>query len=210
MSNENQLSVERRERVGKGPVSRVRAEGFVPGIYYDAKGENVPVKVREMPLRKLYEKVGKAQVFTLKIESEGKALEKPVFIWQIARHPYKNQITHVDFYGVDLNKPIRVMVGVNITGKSPGLIFGGVVQIFRDKIELECLPLEIPENVTIDVSNLNINDTIHISDVSLPAGVKALHGEDNFAVVGVVPPASEAEPETAGEAAPAAAPAAGA
>lgn len=208
MSNENQLSVERRERVGKGPVSRVRAEGFVPGIYYDAKGENVPVKVREIPLRKLYEKVGKAHVFTLKIEGGDKAMEKPVFIWQISRHPYKNQITHVDFYGVDLNKPIRVMVDVSVTGKAPGLVFGGVVQIFRDKIELECLPLEIPETVTIDVSNLNINDTVHISEVVLPAGVKAVHGEDNFAVVGVVPPVSEAEPEAAaGEAA---APAAGA
>lgn len=209
MSNENQLSVERRERVGKGPVSRVRAEGFVPGIYYDAKGENVPVKVKSVPLDKLYEKVGKAQVFTLKIEGEGKTMEKPAFIWQISRHPYKNQITHVDFYGVDLNKPVRVMVAVNVTGKAPGLVFGGVLQIFRDKIELECLPLDIPENVTIDVSNLNINDTVHISDVKLSGGVKAVYGaEDNFAVVGVVPPASEAE--AAGEAAGEAAPAAGA
>lgn len=197
MSNENQLNVEKRTRVGKGPVSRVRAEGFVPGIYYDAKGENIPVKVREVPLAKLYGKVGKAHVFTLKIESEGQVNEKPAFIWQIARHPYKNQITHVDFYGVDLNKPVRVLVDVNVVGKSPGVVLGGVLQTFREKIEVECLPLAIPENVTIDVSNLAINDTVHIADVSLPSGVKALY-DDNYAVVGVVPPASEAE--TAGEA----------
>ncbi|EMG38571.1 LSU ribosomal protein L25P [Desulfocurvibacter africanus PCS] len=205
MSNENQLSVEKRVRVGKGPVRDVRAEGFVPGIYYDAKGENIPVKVREVPLTKLYEKVGKAHVFTLKIESEGQIAEKPVFIWQISRHAYKKQIMHVDFYGVDLNKPIRVMVPVNVTGKAPGLILGGVVQIFRDKIELECLPLEIPETVTVDVSSMNINDTVHISSLPLPQGVKAVYGDDNFAVVGVVPPASETEAEAgAGEAAPAA------
>lgn len=208
MSTENQLSVEKRVRVGKGPVRQVRAEGFVPGIYYDAKGENIPVKVREVPLAKLYEKVGKAHVFNLKIESEGQTTEKPVFIWQISRHPYKKQITHVDFYGVDLNKPIRVMVPVHVTGKAPGLVFGGVLQTFRDKIELECLPLEIPNAVTVDVSNLNINDTVHISNVALPQGVKAIYGEDNFAVVGVVPP--EAEAETAAGTGEAAAPAAGA
>ncbi len=203
MSNENQLSVEKRVKVGKGPVRDVRAEGFVPGIYYNSKGENIPVKVREVPLTKIYEKVASSHVFTLKIESEGKVEEKPVFIWQISRHPYKKQITHVDFYGVDLNKPIRVMVPVNVTGKAPGLVFGGVLQVFRDKIELECLPLEIPAAVTVDVSNLNINDTVHIANVALPQGVKAIFGEDNFAVVGVVPPEAETE-GAAGEAATAA------
>ena len=203
MSNENQLSVEKRVKVGKGPVRDVRAEGFVPGIYYNSKGENIPVKVREVPLTKIYEKVASSHVFTLKIESEGKVEEKPVFIWQISRHPYKKQITHVDFYGVDLNKPIRVMVPVNVTGKAPGLVFGGVLQVFRDKIELECLPLEIPADVTVDVSNMNINDTVHIANVALPQGVKAIFGEDNFAVVGVVPPEAETE-GAAGEAATAA------
>ena len=203
MSNENQLSVEKRVKVGKGPVRDVRAEGFVPGIYYNSKGENIPVKVREVPLTKIYEKVASSHVFTLKIESEGKVEEKPVFIWQISRHPYKKQITHVDFYGVDLNKPIRVMVPVNVTGKAPGLVFGGVLQVFRDKIELECLPLEIPAAVTVDVSNMNINDTVHIANVALPQGVKAIFGEDNFAVVGVVPPEAETE-GAAGEAATAA------
>jgi len=198
MSNENQLSVEKRVKLGKGPVRRVRAEGFVPGIYYDAKGENVPVMVKAVPLAKLYEKVGKAHVFTLKIEGEGQTMEKPAFIWQVSRHALKNQITHVDFYGVDLNKTVRVMVDIALTGKAPGLVLGGVLQVFRDKIELECLPLDIPQNITIDVSTMNINDTVSITEVPLPLGVKAIY-DDNFAVVGMIPPTSEEGDEEEGE-----------
>ena len=192
MAAELKLAVERRVKVGKGPVRTLRNEGYVPGIYYDAKGENIPVKVKEVPLSKAYQKVGTSHVLTLDIEGE----EKPAFIWQVEPHPFKNQTVHVDFYGADMTKPVRVFVDVEVQGKAKGTVEGGVLTVFRDKIEVHCLPADVPHGIAIDVSELDINDSVTVSQLSLPMGVEAVYqAEEDFAVVGVVPPVSEVEEE---------------
>lgn len=205
MSDMQELTVVARTLTGKKGARAVRAEGLVPGIYYDAKGEKIPVTAKELPLQRLYNKVGSAHVFTLKIDTNGTVVEKPSFVWDVQHHPVKSRITHVDFYGVDLTKKVRVEVPVKLTGKAPGVVEGGQLEIFRDMIEVECLPLAVPEAVVVDVSSLAINDSVQVADLQLPAGVVAIH-DDNYAVVGVVPPAAEAP--TASEDAAAATPSA--
>lgn len=199
MSTDIILSVEKRADLGKEGASRVRRNGFVPGVYYDGKGVNIPVQVAGLPLSKTYEKIGSAHVFTLKIESADGVEEKPAFIWKLVHHPTKNQITHVDFYGVDLSKPIKVFVAVQLTGKPKGLVEGGTLELFRDKLEVLCLPTAIPENITIDVSDLGINDSLNIDEITMPEGVKAVTHGAHFAVVGVVPPAGADEEKAAAE-----------
>ena len=201
MANDLVLSVERRAQIGKGKLRQVRNAGYIPGVYYDGKGLNIPVMVKEVPLEKAYSQVGGSRFFTLKIDGD-ESVERPAFIWRLDHHPFKNKVVHVDFYGVDLDKPIRVHVDVVLTGKAKGVaIDGGLLQLFRDKIEVECLPRDIPENITLDVSDLGMNDTVHISSVALPQGVKAVHHDDDFAVVGVVPQEAGDEEEGAAEAA---------
>lgn len=192
------LSVEKRAEFGKGPSRRMREEGIVPGIFYNGAGENIPVKVQEIPLWKLYDVVGSNRVFYLTIDENGDSKERPSIIWGIRFHPFKNKIIHVDFYGVNLKKKLHIDVPVEVTGHAPGSEEGGVLEIFRDTIQVSCLPLNIPDSIVLDASNLNVNDTVNIDEIEFPEGVEPLY-EENFAVIGVTVPSMEIEEEEEGE-----------
>lgn len=187
------LAVKTRAGRGKGANRKLRAADMVPGVYYDATGVNIPVMVEHMPLKKLYSKTASTHVFHLLIESENGQESKPSLVWQLQHHPTKSKITHVDFYGVDLTKEISVHIPVEVTGKSIGVANkGGVLEVYRETIEVSCLPLAIPDKIVIDVTSLDLNQHIKIEDITLPDGVK-VDTEDNFAVVGVVLPTVEEE-----------------
>ena len=186
------LAVKTRAGRGKGANRKLRATEMVPGVYYDATGVNIPVMVEHMPLRKLFSKASSSHVFQLQIESESGQETKPSLIWQLQYHPTKDLITHVDFYGVDLTKEISVHIPVEVEGKAAGIVKGGVLEVYRDTLEVTCLPLAIPDKVIIDVTALDLNEHIKVEDIKLPEGVKAVF-EDNFAVVGVVVPSAEEE-----------------
>lgn len=199
------LSVRPRADKGKGSCRRLRTQDLVPGIYYNQQGQNIPVLVEMLPLTKLFRKVGSSRVFHLEMDQDGKAAALPSLIKSLQYDPIKSKPIHVDFYGVDLERDIKVDVRVVVEGKAKGLIQGGLLEIFRDTIEIVCKPLDVPEKIVIDVSDLDIGVNMHVSEVKLPAGVRAVY-EDNYAVVGVV--AKEAEEEAKPEEAAAAAPAA--
>ncbi len=201
------LSVQEREEKGKGPCYRLRKQDFIPGVYYDEKGANVPVKAQLLPLTKLYHKVGGSQVFELEIERGGTKEVLPSLIWDMKMDPVKPRPMHVDFRGVDLHKEIRVHVDFELTGKPKGLVKGGVLELFRDSCEVIGKPLDIPEKILVDVSDLDLNESVHVADVPMPAGIKAII-DDNYAVAGVVVPAAEEPAPAEGAAATSAAPAA--
>lgn len=196
MKETQSLAVQTRAGLGKGANRKLRATGMVPGIYYDAKGVNIPVMVEHMPLQKLFSKTASAHVFDLQIETEGGKETKPALIWKLEYHPTKPRITHVDFYGVDLTKEIHVYIPVEVVGKSKGQIKGAALEIYRETIEVSSLPLSIPDKVVIDITNIDVNENIQIADITLPEGVKAVY-EENYAVLGVLMPAAEGD-ETAG------------
>ncbi|MDK2956966.1 MAG: large subunit ribosomal protein [Desulfovibrionales bacterium] len=202
MAELQSLSVQERIKKGKGGSRELRRQGFVPGVYYDQKSTNIPVRVMSLPLVKLYEKVGSSRVFDLMIEanpdaagpisSEGKGHVKlPALIWDIQYDPVKGYPVHVDFFGVDLDKPIRVMVPVEVKGRARGQEEGGTLVVFRESLEVHALPLAIPESIALDVSGLAINENIHVEQISLPEGVEFTNADEGLAVVGVVAPAAE-------------------
>lgn len=205
------LAVRPRAEKGKCPCRRIRTQTLVPGIYYDKQGQNIPVQVEMLPLTKLYNKLGSSRVFHLQVENEGKTETLPSLIKHVQYDPIKSRPIHVDFYGVDLTRDIKVEVRVVVEGKAKGIVQGGVLEIFRENIEVVCKPLDVPEKIVIDVTDLEIGMNRHIADVKLPQGVRAVV-EDNFAVLGVVAQEADdaAEEEAAAPAAGAAAPAAGA
>jgi large subunit ribosomal protein L25 len=100
---------------------------------------------------------------------------------------------HVDFLGIDLKKKLQVQVPIEVVGEAPGVEEGGVLAVYRDFVEVECLPTVIPERITIDVSELGINDTVHVQDVPMPEGVVAVNFDENFAILGVNMPTEEPE-----------------
>lgn len=186
------LSVRPRAERGKGTCRRMLAKNLVPGVYYNQKGQNISVVVDMLPLTKLHRKVGSSRVFHLEMDMDGKAESLPSLIWDMQFDPLKSTPIHVDFYGVDLDREIKVDVKVVVEGKAKGIVLGGLLEIFRETLEVICKPLDVPEKIVIDVTDLDLGVNLHIDEIKLPVGVKAVY-DDNFAVVGIV--AQEAEEE---------------
>lgn len=203
------LKVQERAQKGKGPNRRLRKQDLVPGIYYDQKGNNFMVQTAMVPMTKAIHKFGKSRVFNLEIERSSGASEAfPCLLWRVKYDPIKPLPIHVDFFGVDLAKDIRVHVPFEVSGTAIGVKRdGGVLVVYRDTIEVVCKPLDIPESVVIDVTELAMNQNLSITQVVFPAGVTPIYEGDPFAVVGVTAIAAE---ETATEAAEGEAPAAAA
>lgn len=187
MSELKTLSVQQRSGFGKGANRRIRQEELVPGVYYSTAGENVAVQIPARPLAKLFTSVGRTTVFNLEIESEGQKVQHPVLIWQTQRHPVKSVFTHVDFYGVDLEKPVKITVPVEFVGVARGTKVGGKIETYREQVQLVAKPLEMPAKIVIDVSSMDVGNTIHITEIALPEGVKAAY-DTNYAIVSVIIP----------------------
>ncbi|MDC0335647.1 50S ribosomal protein L25 [Pseudodesulfovibrio sp.] len=183
------LNVEERKQLGKGPNRRLRATGMVPGIYYDAKGTNIPVKVAMVPLQKAYAAVGSAQVFELVLEKDGTTETHASLLWRVRNEPVSGMPEHVDFFGVDLTKTLKVAVHFELIGTdvAPGVEMGGVFELFRDTIEVICKPMDIPEAIIIDVASMELNDSIRIEEVVFPDGVEPVFDE-NYAIVSLAEP----------------------
>ena len=112
MSDLKVLSVQKRAGLGKGANRRARQEELIPGVFYTAKGENLPVQMSVRSFAKLFSQVGRTTVFNLEIEGDG---THPVLIWATQRDPITSRFTHIDFYGVDLDKPVKLTVPVEFT-----------------------------------------------------------------------------------------------
>jgi large subunit ribosomal protein L25 len=192
MSDKITFSVEKREGLGKGANRQLRVAGKVPGIFYSTTGENIPVKMDEMPLVKLYEKAGLTNVISLDIEGE----VKECLIWKLERHPLKNRLQHVDFYGVDADKEIRIKIPVRVTGSSKGVKLGGRLEEYRQVITVAAKAADIPNEVVVDVTDFDIHTSLKVSEIELPENVTAYYDND-FKVLAVVPGRGSAKAEEA-------------
>ena len=203
MNIEKTLQVQKRDGHGKGASGRLRSRDLIPGVFYTASGENISVQAPTLPLEKLYEEVGRTTVFNLEIDDNGHKTTHPVLIWQMQRHPYKKRFMHIDFYGVDLQKEIKVDVPIEFVGVARGVKMGGVLETYRETVRLSSKPLEMPQKINVDISEMDINTTIDVENLQLPPNVKAVY-DQNFAIVSVVLPTKDDGQEAvdAGEAAP--------
>ncbi|MFP4212910.1 MAG: 50S ribosomal protein L25 [Desulfohalobiaceae bacterium] len=200
MPEQYSLKVEERKGTGKGQVRKLRRKGYIPGVYYDRKGGNIAVQAPYGPMESIYYRAQKSNVIELNIQQGSQVTKKPVLIWGLQEHPVKNLIMHVDFLGVDLTRKMDVDVQIEVQGTAKGEEEGGLVSIYRDSIGVVCLPTAIPDSIVLDVSHLDINESIYLQDIELPEGVVLQEHEENFAVVGVAPPESGAQAEEEEEA----------
>ena len=194
MNIEKTLSVLKREGSGKGPSGRLRSQDMIPGVFYTANGENISVQAPALPLEKLYGEMGRTSVFNLEIDDTGKKSVHPVLIWQVQYHPYKKEFTHIDFYGVDLDKEVVVDVPVEFVGTSRGVKLGGRLETYREIVRLCSKPLAMPQKITVDVTDMGINDTVTVSDLKLPENVHAVY-DQNYALVSIISKSKDDEAE---------------
>lgn len=185
-----ELNAESREKAGKA-LATMRRTGFVPAILYGKKRDPKMLKVSALDLEKATAtEAGFNAIFDLKIDGKKEGL---VRICDYQSDPMRRFFLHVDFQIVDLKEKVEVEVPVHLVGKAPGVKEGGILEQQRRTLELKCLVTNIPDHLEIDVSTLNIGDSIHADEVKLPEGVEFPHGT-NFTIVAVVPPTKEEEP----------------
>ncbi|MBF6571416.1 MAG: 50S ribosomal protein L25 [Candidatus Binataceae bacterium] len=203
-----ELTCETRSPGRKSQVRALRRQGHVPGVLYGPKGNSVPLTVDAGELKT--DMAGTSRQRLIRLKSNSPELNARHIIFKdIQRKPVSGKILHVDFYEVDMSKPLRLSVPLRFIGRAAGIIEGGILQPLVREVEVECPPLEIPEFVDIDVTPLGIHDVIHVSNVKFPGNVKPIFDSD-YAVVSVLPPTIEVVAPVAAEAAVEGAPAEGA
>ncbi len=181
-----------RETRGKGGARSLRREGYVPGVLYGYKTDNLSLAVKQSDLIKiLHDPKKRRMVLELVIKDNG-GTSKKVIIKEIQNDIIRHLPIHVDFYALDETRKMRVEVPVTLVGESIGVKNGGILHLHIDEIEIKCLPHDIPEEVTVDVSQLDVGDAIFVKD--LEAQVKYEFVEDpNQIIVSVEHPAAEVE-----------------
>jgi large subunit ribosomal protein L25 len=176
------LNVEVRERTGTGGARETRREGRVPGILYGGKLDPVAISLKGNELLKAINS-GKFLANMITIEHKGET--QTVFARDVQFDPVMDFPVHVDFQRVDEDSSIAVEVGVQFINedKSPGLKRGGVLNIVRHTIEVNTPAGSIPDSIEVDVSGLDIGDSVHISAVTLPDGVTPTITDRDFTIV---------------------------
>jgi large subunit ribosomal protein L25 len=185
MSEVTSLTLVQREERGKGPCSRLRANGFVHGVFYNSKGENISFTVDNLALGKAFEKVRYSKMIELQFEIDGKVEKRNALFKKLVSHPVKRRYDHVDFIGIDLDKDVQVTIPVEVTGRAKGVVLGGKLEIFQERVLVRCLPTAIPDSVTIDITEMGINDKIFVDQLVLPEGVTAVY-DRNYVVLAIL------------------------
>ena len=195
------LDVTVRENTGTGGAREARRNNLVPAVIYGGDENAVAVAVKYNEVLKAINS-GQFIGSMIEVNHDGKA--QKVFTKDIQFHPVTDAPMHLDFYRVTAKSIIEVEVSVNFIGEdeAPGLKEGGTLNVVRYSVEVKCPAGDIPDNIEVDVSKMEIGDSIHISDVSLPKGVKPTIDDRDFTIATVVASraAIEEESEEGGEA----------
>jgi large subunit ribosomal protein L25 len=201
------LDAERRDRAGKGAARAARRAGTVPAVVYGNKQAAELVSVDPKSLSMALRKRGFfSTVIALKLDGR----ELKVLPRDVQLHPVTEKPLHADFLRVDERTEVRVWVPVRFVNQelSPGIKRGGVLNVVRREIELVCPVGKIPRDIRVDLAGLNITDSVHISAIQLPEGVRSVIAERDFTIASIAAPTARIEEARAAQAAAAAAAAA--
>jgi len=198
-SDRSTLKAAPREDFGSRSSRRMRREGFVPGVVYSGGSDAKPFQVSERDVRNIVNEG--AALFDLEIDGS-KAV--PVVIKEAQHHPVRGSFQHLDLMQVNLKEAIQAEVAIELEGveDAPGVKGGGVLEHVTREVTVEALPTDIPDNICVDVSAMEINDTLSLTAVTAPDGVTFLAEEpEEITIVTVSPPrveevAPEVEEET--------------
>ena len=161
-----------REGRGKGANRRLRGEGMLPAVVYGGKA-NVSFMVNPKELKKLIEQAGINSLIELAIEGDSEK-KRVVVIKDHQQHPVRDGWEHADFLEVDMKQKIKVDVPIVLEGHSPGEKLGGMVELNLHTLSVKCLPGEIPESIKIDMTQVQLDQVVHVSDLSVPESAEVL------------------------------------
>lgn len=190
------LKAEIREGVGKGAARKLRTRGLIPAIFYGPRIEAIPLVVDSKELTKtLKTESGENVLIDLEIRKGDQSDRRVAMVKDVQMDPLQRRTLHTDFYEVAMDEAVTVEVPVHLVGKPEGTKMGGILEQIRRVIQIQCLPGDIPKRIDVDVSSLEIGDSIHVQDIQVEKA-KILF-DTNFTIATVVPPVAEEKPTEA-------------
>ncbi len=202
MSDKTLVGYDRKD-LRKGATKQLRRDGQIPSVIY-GKNETKNIYVEAREFDKKFHHISENTLITIKIGRK----KHDVLIKDYQENHLKNYMVHIDFYEVEQGKLLRTNIPVHLEGSPKGVKEGGLLQQTLHEIEVECTPKDIPEFFSLDVSALELGESLHVSSLSAPEGVKILSDEDDSIVTITAPrqeeeegeeEAADAEPEVIGE-----------
>ena len=183
-----------RTSTGNGPARALRRQGRIPAVLYGPGKAPVLLSVDKTALEQVLKKGETGQLLLNLVIQNGKKSKKIAMIKELQTNPVSRGFLHVDFYEIAMDRKIRVNVPVITKGIAKGVELGGILQIVRRELEVLCLPGDIPETFEIDISDLDIGESVHVEEIPFGEGVE-IQSDVNFTVITVLSPKKEAEPE---------------
>lgn len=192
-----QLDGKSRNKTGKGASRRLRSTGRLPAIFYGPEAEPIMLSIdyRDL-LKSLKGRPPENVIFDLRIGSNGKSQSKKVMIKEIQIDPVNRDYLHVDFCEISMAKEIEASIPLHLVHTAIGVTQGGMIEHIRRELSVVCLPKDLVDAIEIDVSGLDIGDTLHVGDIALPPGLSSAEAGD-LTVATVVAPTITAEAEEA-------------
>lgn len=185
-----ELNATVRKTKGNSAAKALRRNAQLPAVLYGPNTEPISLTINEKDLELALKSSPAGQVlFNLTIQNGGSSTH-PAMLKELQVHPVSQFYLHADFYEIAMDRKIRVKVPIITTGKSVGVEMGGLLQLVRRELEILCLPLEIPESIEIDITDLSIGDSIHVDELPLAGNIE-LPADVNFTVLTVVSPKIE-------------------
>lgn len=183
------IKAEKRSLTGKGVARKFRAAGRISAVLYGTNVESVSITISARDWELATRHVKRNVIFDMEIQEDAGIDKRPVMVKEVQRDGLGTNIMHIDFFQVSMEQTVEVEIPIHLTGKAKGEVLGGIIDVHLRSIRVECLPNQIPEEILLDISELDIGDSIHVSNISLP-GVKLVeHGE--IAILSIIPPTVE-------------------
>ena len=182
-----QLEAEAREKTGKSIARKLRREGKIPGVVYGRERNPQPLIVDPL---KLKGKLDANAIVDLTIKDDGEKSTETVMIKDYQKHVIKNELLHVDFHHISMDETITVTIPIETVGKAYGVQEGGVLQQLMREVEIECLPTDIPDKFELDITELDVGDSLQVSDLEVGDEIDLVSALDDV-IVTVVTPSEE-------------------
>jgi large subunit ribosomal protein L25 len=194
------LSARTRETRGKEAARRLRRENQLPAVFYGPGRSSVMLSVDYPELRTIIKQTASEHIILeLQITSDSGVAKKNVMLKELQIDPIKETYVHADFYEISMDREITVNVTVQLVNTPIGVTQGGILQHVRRELSISCLPDKLMDALTLDVSGLDIGDSLHVSDIEVPAGVKVLDDEHLTVAVVAAPTVAPEEEVAEGE-----------
>ena len=196
MAKQVKLKAELRTSVGRSAVRKLKARGIIPAVIYGGKDKAQPLQVAARDINTMMSHASGENVL-VELEIAGEKSSRIALVQEVQHSPVGGDIRHVDFHAISMDETIQAEVPLEPIGTANGVKnFGGLLEQSLRALTIECLPRDLPDRITVDISQLNIGDSIHVRDIQLPSGVTAKVPVD-LTAFSVLAPVVEEEPVVA-------------